>query len=92
MQNAALVGPSGSGKSTVIALLERFYDPDSGTISLDRVDIKNLKINWLRNKMGLVSQEPVLFKDTISAVGERWSPMRGTRAAGGGHRVRRERR
>ena len=92
MQNAALVGPSGSGKSTVIALLERFYDPDSGTISLDGVDIKNLKINWLRNKMGLVSQEPVLFKDTISAVGERWSPMRGTRAAGGGHRVRRARR
>ena len=92
MQNAALVGPSGSGKSTVIALLERFYDPDSGTISLDGVDIKNLKISWLRNKMGLVSQEPVLFKDTISAVGERWSPMRGMRAAGGGHRVRRERR
>ena len=92
MQNAALVGPSGSGKSTVIALLERFYDPDSGTISLDGVDIKNLKISWLRNKMGLVSQEPVLFKDTISAVGERWSPMRGTRATGGGHRVRRARR
>ena len=92
MQNAALVGPSVSGKSTVIALLERFYDPDSGTISLDGVDIKNLKISWLRNKMGLVSQEPVLFKDTISAVGERCSPMRGTRAAGGGHRVRRERR
>lgn len=67
MQNAALVGTSGSGKSTVIALLERFYDPDSGTISLDGVDIKNLKISWLRNKMGLVSQEPVLFNDTISA-------------------------
>ncbi|KAG2626014.1 hypothetical protein PVAP13_3KG319827 [Panicum virgatum] len=66
-KNAALVGPSGSGKSTVIALLERFYDPDSGTISLDGVDIKNLKISWLRNKMGLVSQEPVLFNDTISA-------------------------
>ncbi|OEL38179.1 ABC transporter B family member 21 [Dichanthelium oligosanthes] len=54
-KNAALVGPSGSGKSTVIALLERFYDPDSGTISLDGVDIKNLKISWLRNKMGLLS-------------------------------------
>jgi ATP-binding cassette, subfamily B (MDR/TAP), member 1 len=67
MQSAALVGPSGSGKSTVIALLERFYDPDSGTISLDGVDIKNLKISWLRNKMGLVSQEPLLFNDTISA-------------------------
>ncbi|RLN30368.1 hypothetical protein C2845_PM05G30550 [Panicum miliaceum] len=66
-KNAALVGPSGSGKSTVIALLERFCDPDSGTISLDGVNIKNLKISWLRNKMGLVSQEPVLFNDTISA-------------------------
>ncbi|PUZ64940.1 hypothetical protein GQ55_3G183200 [Panicum hallii var. hallii] len=59
--------PSGKWKSTVIALLERFYDPDSGTISLDGVDIRNLKISWLRNKMGLVSQEPVLFNDTISA-------------------------
>lgn len=67
LQNTALVGQSGSGKSTIIALLERFYDPDSGTISLDGVDIKNLKISWLRDQMGLVSQEPVLFNDTISA-------------------------
>ncbi|CAN6336919.1 unnamed protein product [Urochloa humidicola] len=66
-KNAALVGPSGSGKSTIIALLERFYDPDSGTILLDGVDIKNLKVSWLRNKMGLVSQEPILFNDTIRA-------------------------
>jgi ATP-binding cassette, subfamily B (MDR/TAP), member 1 len=67
LQNIALVGQSGSGKSTVIALLERFYDPDSGTISLDGVDIKNLRISWLRDQMGLVSQEPVLFNDTIQA-------------------------
>jgi ATP-binding cassette, subfamily B (MDR/TAP), member 1 len=59
------VGESGSGKSTVIALLERFYNPDSGTILLDRVEIKSLKISWLRSQMGLVSQEPVLFNDTI---------------------------
>jgi ATP-binding cassette subfamily B (MDR/TAP) protein 1 len=67
IQTVALVGESGSGKSTVIALLERFYRPDSGTISLDGVEIKNLKINWLRDQMGLVSQEPVLFNDTIRA-------------------------
>ncbi|KAK3138101.1 hypothetical protein QOZ80_5AG0364530 [Eleusine coracana subsp. coracana] len=66
-KNTALVGQSGSGKSTVIALLERFYDPDSGTILLDGVDIKNLRISWLRDRMGLVSQEPVLFNDTIRA-------------------------
>jgi ATP-binding cassette subfamily B (MDR/TAP) protein 1 len=67
MQTVALVGESGSGKSTVIALLEQFYRPDSGTISLDGMDIKKLKINWLRGQMGLVSQEPVLFNDTIRA-------------------------
>ncbi|XP_020195674.1 ABC transporter B family member 5 [Aegilops tauschii subsp. strangulata] len=66
-KTVALVGQSGSGKSTVIALLERFYDPDSGAILLDGVEIKNLKLSWLRDQMGLVSQEPVLFNDTIRA-------------------------
>ncbi|CAM0947472.1 unnamed protein product [Alopecurus aequalis] len=63
----ALVGESGSGKSTIIALLERFYDPYSGRISLDGVEIKSLRISWLRDQMGLVGQEPVLFNDTIRA-------------------------
>ncbi|XP_047055173.1 ABC transporter B family member 5-like isoform X2 [Lolium rigidum] len=63
----ALVGESGSGKSTIIALLERFYDPDSGRISIDEVEIKSLRISWLRDQMGLVGQEPVLFNDTIRA-------------------------
>ncbi|KAK7259124.1 hypothetical protein RIF29_24722 [Crotalaria pallida] len=63
----ALVGESGSGKSTVIALLQRFYDPDSGQIKLDGVEIQNLQLKWLRQQMGLVSQEPVLFNDTIRA-------------------------
>ncbi|XP_048564122.1 ABC transporter B family member 4-like [Triticum urartu] len=63
----ALVGESGSGKSTIIALLERFYDPDSGRISVDGVEIKSLRISWLRDQMGLVGQEPVLFNDTIRA-------------------------
>ncbi|CAN6363247.1 unnamed protein product [Urochloa humidicola] len=63
----ALVGESGSGKSTLISLLERFYNPDSGSISLDGVDIKSIKVAWLRDQIGLVSQEPVLFNDTIRA-------------------------
>ena len=67
IQTVALVGESGSGKSTVISLLERFYNPDSGAISLDGVEIKSLKVNWLRDQMGLVGQEPVLFNDTIRA-------------------------
>ncbi|CAN6336920.1 unnamed protein product [Urochloa humidicola] len=66
-KTVALVGESGCGKSTIIALLERFYDPDSGTITLDGVDIRNLRVSWLRQQMGLVSQEPVLFNDTIRA-------------------------
>ncbi|XP_010424674.1 PREDICTED: ABC transporter B family member 5-like [Camelina sativa] len=63
----ALVGESGSGKSTVISLLQRFYDPDSGHINLDGVDLKKLQLKWLRQQMGLVGQEPVLFNDTIRA-------------------------
>lgn len=59
------MGESGSGKSTVIALLQRFYDPDSGTITMDGVEIQKLKLKWLRQQMGLVSQEPVLFNETI---------------------------
>lgn len=65
MQTIALVGESGSGKSTVISLLERFYDPDSGSIYLDGYELQRLKISWLRQKIGLVNQEPVLFNDTI---------------------------
>uniref|UniRef100_A0A7N1A511 Uncharacterized protein n=1 Tax=Kalanchoe fedtschenkoi TaxID=63787 RepID=A0A7N1A511_KALFE len=64
-KTVALVGESGSGKSTVISLLQRFYDPDSGHITLDGVDIKTLNLKWLRQQMGLVSQEPVLFNETI---------------------------
>jgi len=67
LQTMALVGESGSGKSTVIALLQRFYDPDSGEITLDGIEIRQLQLKWLRQQMGLVSQEPVLFNDTIRA-------------------------
>ncbi|KAL5774111.1 hypothetical protein ACOSP7_011668 [Xanthoceras sorbifolium] len=61
----ALVGQSGSGKSTLISLLERFYDPDSGEVLIDGVDIKNLQLKWLRQNIGLVGQEPILFTTTI---------------------------
>ncbi|KAF9603644.1 hypothetical protein IFM89_037188 [Coptis chinensis] len=64
-KTVALVGESGSGKSTVISLLERFYDPDSGHILLDGIELQQLQLRWLRRQMGLVSQEPVLFNETI---------------------------
>lgn len=51
----------------MISLLQRFYDPDSGHILLDGIEIKGLQLKWLRQQMGLVSQEPVLFNDTIRA-------------------------
>lgn len=51
----------------MISLLQRFYDPDSGYITLDRTEIQQLQLKWLRQQMGLVSQEPVLFNDTIRA-------------------------
>lgn len=61
----ALVGASGSGKSTVISLIERFYEPLSGTILLDGCNIRDLELKWLRQQIGLVSQEPVLFATSI---------------------------
>ncbi|RDX83230.1 ABC transporter B family member 9, partial [Mucuna pruriens] len=66
-KTVALVGESGSGKSTVISLLERFYNPDSGHILLDGVNIKELRLSWLRQQMGLVGQEPILFNESIRA-------------------------
>ncbi|GAQ79040.1 ATP binding cassette subfamily B [Klebsormidium nitens] len=64
-RTVALVGESGSGKSTVIALIERFYDPATGTVSVDGVDIKKMQLKWLRKHIGLVSQEPNLFSVSI---------------------------
>uniref|UniRef100_A0A804MFK5 ABC transporter domain-containing protein n=1 Tax=Zea mays TaxID=4577 RepID=A0A804MFK5_MAIZE len=61
----ALVGDSGSGKSIVISLVERFYDPHAGEVLIDGVDIRRMKLGWMRGKIGLVNQEPVLFSTTI---------------------------
>lgn len=64
-QTIALVGPSGCGKSTTIGMLQRWYDPVSGTVRLDDNNVKNYSLNNLRNHMALVGQEPVLFDMTI---------------------------
>lgn len=64
-KTTALVGPSGSGKSTVIQLIERFYNPTSGTILIDGKDIKSLNLREFRRIVGYVGQEPVLFNTSI---------------------------
>ena len=66
-ETVALVGPSGGGKSTLSELVERFYDTDSGDILFDGVSIRNYKQESLRGAMSLVSQETVLFNDTIKS-------------------------
>jgi len=60
-ETVALVGPSGAGKSTVFALLLRFYDPARGSLSIDGVPIRDLALQDLRSRIGLVAQEPVVF-------------------------------
>jgi len=64
-ETLAIVGASGAGKSTIASLLERFYDTTSGTITLDGVDLKDMNVEWLRNQLGFVQQEPALFDTTI---------------------------
>lgn len=66
-QTVALVGQSGSGKSTIANLLTRFYDVNEGTIAIDGTDIKDMNLQSLRDLMGLVTQDSILFNDTIKA-------------------------
>ena len=61
----AVVGPSGSGKSTLAALILRFYDPISGSVKIGTKDVKELPQTWLRNNIGTVPQEPVLFSTSV---------------------------
>ncbi|RUR30419.1 ATP-binding cassette domain-containing protein [Vreelandella andesensis] len=65
-ERVAVVGPSGAGKSTLLGLLLRFYDPDQGRVTLDGFDIRTLDIAALRNVMGVVAQEPVLFSGSVA--------------------------
>lgn len=64
-QTLALVGPSGCGKSTIVSLVERFYDPVLGSLTLEGNDLRDLNLQWLRTQIGIVSQEPVLFDASI---------------------------
>ncbi len=63
----ALVGPSGAGKSTVVDLLPRFYEPQGGRISIDGIDVSEIRLASLRDLLGVVSQETVIFNDTVRA-------------------------
>lgn len=65
-EKIALVGHTGSGKSTLVKLLMRFYDVDAGSIKLDGYPIKDLKLSYLREQIGLVSQDPFLFNGTVA--------------------------
>jgi subfamily B ATP-binding cassette protein MsbA len=64
-ETAAFVGLSGAGKTTIINLLARFYEPTAGTISLDGIDIREVTLSSLRAQIGLVTQETILFNDTV---------------------------
>jgi subfamily B ATP-binding cassette protein MsbA len=63
--SVALVGPSGSGKTTIANLIPRFYDVSDGSITIDGVDIRNIRKDDLRNMMGIVTQESILFHDSV---------------------------
>src|SRR4051812_31519118 len=65
-QSVALIGMSGNGKSTIAALLQRIYEPTSGFIMLDEKNLSNLQLRWLRDNIGIVCQETVLFDMTIA--------------------------
>jgi subfamily B ATP-binding cassette protein MsbA len=83
-QVAALVGPSGAGKSTLMDLLIRFYDPIGGRIEIDGIDLRRIDIDSLRTLMGIVTQETILFNDTVwnnIAYGHEQAPREGVEAA-----------
>ncbi len=61
----AVVGPSGAGKSTLVDLVPRFYDPTSGSILIDGMDLRSVELRSLREKIGIVTQETILFNDTV---------------------------
>ena len=66
-ETVAIVGPNGSGKSTLASLVLRFYDPQDGSIWIDGLDLRQVRVRDLRGQIGLVTQDPVLFNDTVEA-------------------------
>jgi ATP-binding cassette subfamily B protein len=66
-ETVAIVGPSGSGKTTLMALLMRFYDPESGQVRIDGRDLRTLKQSAIRRNIGVVLQDPLLFNDSVRA-------------------------
>jgi len=66
-QMLAVVGPSGTGKSTLVDLIPRFYDPQEGSVLIDGTDVRDFSLKSLREQIGIVSQETILFNDTIRA-------------------------
>lgn len=89
-RRTAIVGPSGAGKSTIASLLARFYDPTSGTVLVDGRDARTCKRAWLREQVGLVLQDTVLFSGTVSeniAYGTHATPgeVEAAARAGGAH-------
>jgi subfamily B ATP-binding cassette protein MsbA len=65
-QLIGVVGPTGGGKSTIVSMIPRFYDPSAGKVSIDGVDLRDYKINGLRNQIAYVLQETVLFRGTVA--------------------------
>src|SRR5690606_13364889 len=65
-ETVALVGPSGGGKSTILSLLPRFYDVTGGSVRVNDVDVRDLSLKALRDRIALVTQEPFLFDETIA--------------------------
>ncbi len=89
-ETVALVGPSGAGKSTLVDLLPRFIEPDEGRITLDGTDLREFTLDSLRRMMGIVSQDVVIFNDTVRANiaygdPDGWSPEEIRRAAEAAH-------
>ena len=66
-RTVAIIGPTGSGKSTITQLIPRFYDPQAGTVTVDGVDVRDVAVDDIRGAVGMVTQDPFLFSDTVRA-------------------------
>jgi ATP-binding cassette, subfamily B (MDR/TAP), member 1 len=64
-RHTGVMGESGCGKSTILQMMMRFYDPDEGRVTLDGVDLREFDLPWLRQQIGYIGQEPLLFSTTI---------------------------